>query len=283
MVLLPLESQRVQVRDEGDIVNVAVDGKPRYVFPRKDCALLPIPNTTVEMLAELLAERLRAELDEAGRPRRDGDRDGSRGELRPERGLSGHLSVTNGAMPGAHQVGGIRAVQRRRHERAITPADASSCRSSASRTPPPASSVTSGAARRRARSRADRGRGPIPRGRRRARSSRLRPRPPRLERVPRAGARPAQRASDRPAVAQVEAEHNRVTPDRRCDVSERGEGWQRFQANHHARRTTIAGSLRLCRGRRPRIEPDRKVARQHAAHGLLVVCPTRSMASRSAM
>ena len=35
-------------------VTVAVDGKPRYVFPRSDCALLPIPNTTVEMLAELL-------------------------------------------------------------------------------------------------------------------------------------------------------------------------------------------------------------------------------------
>ena len=35
-------------------MTVAVDGKPRYLFPRRDCALLPIPNTTVEMLAELL-------------------------------------------------------------------------------------------------------------------------------------------------------------------------------------------------------------------------------------
>jgi 6-pyruvoyltetrahydropterin/6-carboxytetrahydropterin synthase len=66
LVLLPLESDRVQVRAEGETVTVAVDGKPRYVFPRRDCALLPIPNTTVEMLAEMLADRLRLELEKTG-------------------------------------------------------------------------------------------------------------------------------------------------------------------------------------------------------------------------
>jgi 6-pyruvoyltetrahydropterin/6-carboxytetrahydropterin synthase len=66
LVLLPTRSDRVQVREEGDIVTVAVDGRPRYVFPRRDCALLPIPNTTVEMLAEMLIDRLRAALDTAG-------------------------------------------------------------------------------------------------------------------------------------------------------------------------------------------------------------------------
>lgn len=66
LVLLPLQSDRVTVAEEGEIVNVAVDGKPRYVFPRRDCALLPIPNTTVEMLAQLLTDRLRAELDTLG-------------------------------------------------------------------------------------------------------------------------------------------------------------------------------------------------------------------------
>jgi 6-pyruvoyltetrahydropterin/6-carboxytetrahydropterin synthase len=60
LVLLPLESDRVTVVDEGDIVRVSVDGKPRYTFPRRDCALLPIPNTTVEMLARLLTTRLKA-------------------------------------------------------------------------------------------------------------------------------------------------------------------------------------------------------------------------------
>jgi 6-pyruvoyltetrahydropterin/6-carboxytetrahydropterin synthase len=66
VVLLPLESDRVKVAVDGEVVNVAVDGKPRYVFPRRDCALLPIPNTTVEMLAKLLAGRLKAEIDKLG-------------------------------------------------------------------------------------------------------------------------------------------------------------------------------------------------------------------------
>jgi 6-pyruvoyltetrahydropterin/6-carboxytetrahydropterin synthase len=66
LVLLPLQSARVQVTEEGDVVKVAVDGKQRYVFPKRDCALLPIPNTTVEMLAQMLTERLRAELESAG-------------------------------------------------------------------------------------------------------------------------------------------------------------------------------------------------------------------------
>jgi 6-pyruvoyltetrahydropterin/6-carboxytetrahydropterin synthase len=66
LVLLPLASQRITVLEEGEIVHVKVDGKLRYVFPRRDCALLPVPNTTVEMLAELLATRLRGELDAQG-------------------------------------------------------------------------------------------------------------------------------------------------------------------------------------------------------------------------
>ena len=59
LVLLPTESSRIQVVEEGERVTVAVDGQPRYVFPRRDCALLPIPNTTVEMLAKLLTIRLK--------------------------------------------------------------------------------------------------------------------------------------------------------------------------------------------------------------------------------
>ena len=59
LVLLPLRSDRVKVFEEGENVRVDVDGKPRYLFPRKDCSLLPIPNTTVEMLAELLTSRLK--------------------------------------------------------------------------------------------------------------------------------------------------------------------------------------------------------------------------------
>ena len=65
-VLLPLENARLQVVETGESVTVAYEGTPRYLFPRRDCVLLPIPNTTVEMLAELLAGRLRAELESMG-------------------------------------------------------------------------------------------------------------------------------------------------------------------------------------------------------------------------
>ncbi|MEP7086510.1 MAG: 6-carboxytetrahydropterin synthase [Gemmatimonadota bacterium] len=61
-VLLPLENPKVQVKTDGDRVLVAYEHKPRYVFPLSDCALLPIPNTTVEMLAQYLAGQARAAL-----------------------------------------------------------------------------------------------------------------------------------------------------------------------------------------------------------------------------
>jgi 6-pyruvoyltetrahydropterin/6-carboxytetrahydropterin synthase len=65
-VLLPLQNPKIQVAEAGESVTVAYQGTPRYVFPRSDCALLPIPNTTVEMLAELLTSRLRGELESMG-------------------------------------------------------------------------------------------------------------------------------------------------------------------------------------------------------------------------
>ena len=65
-VLLPLENPKIQVSEEGDAVMVAYEGQLRYRFPRVDCSLLPVPNTTVEMLAELLAGRCRAQLEKMG-------------------------------------------------------------------------------------------------------------------------------------------------------------------------------------------------------------------------
>lgn len=65
-VLLPLDNPRLQVVTRDGAVHVAYEQKPRYVFPEKDCVLLSIPNTTVEMLATLLAKRLARELAEAG-------------------------------------------------------------------------------------------------------------------------------------------------------------------------------------------------------------------------
>ena len=65
-VLLPLHNPKIQVVEDGDTVRVAYEGKPRYVFPRVDCALLPVTNTTVEMLAEMLAGQLEDELKRQG-------------------------------------------------------------------------------------------------------------------------------------------------------------------------------------------------------------------------
>jgi 6-pyruvoyltetrahydropterin/6-carboxytetrahydropterin synthase len=64
-VLLPLENPKLSVGEQGDMITVAYEGRPRYVFPREDCALLAIPNTTVEMLAQYLAGRVRSELSTA--------------------------------------------------------------------------------------------------------------------------------------------------------------------------------------------------------------------------
>lgn len=65
-VLLPLGNPKIGVVEDGAAVKVSYEGQPRYVFPRGDCALLPVPNTTVEMLAEMLATRLRSLLEDAG-------------------------------------------------------------------------------------------------------------------------------------------------------------------------------------------------------------------------
>ena len=65
-VLLPLENPKIRIIEEGDMVKVEHEGRLKYVFPRTDCALLPVPNTTVEMLAELLTNRLRPELEAHG-------------------------------------------------------------------------------------------------------------------------------------------------------------------------------------------------------------------------
>ena len=65
-VLLPTRNPRLAIQRTGARLSVALDGEPKYVFPVEDCALLEIPNTTVEMLAEYLAIRVLAELREAG-------------------------------------------------------------------------------------------------------------------------------------------------------------------------------------------------------------------------
>ena len=53
-VLLPTENSKLAFHESGAQLAVDYFGEPKYVFPRSDCALLPIANTTAEMLAQYL-------------------------------------------------------------------------------------------------------------------------------------------------------------------------------------------------------------------------------------
>jgi 6-pyruvoyltetrahydropterin/6-carboxytetrahydropterin synthase len=60
-VLLPLENPQIQLTERDGGVAVAY-GEKRYFFPRQDVFLLPVPNTTAEMLARYLGRRVQDEL-----------------------------------------------------------------------------------------------------------------------------------------------------------------------------------------------------------------------------
>ncbi len=61
-VLLPTLNPKLAFREEGNRIAVDYFGTPTYVFPRTDCALLEIQNSTAEMLAQYLGTRVRNEL-----------------------------------------------------------------------------------------------------------------------------------------------------------------------------------------------------------------------------
>lgn len=65
-VLLPASNPALTVHEATETVTVAYDGEPRYRFPATDCVVLPIPNTTVEMLAHYLAGQVKGELKTRG-------------------------------------------------------------------------------------------------------------------------------------------------------------------------------------------------------------------------
>jgi 6-pyruvoyltetrahydropterin/6-carboxytetrahydropterin synthase len=65
-VLLPQHNPKLAFREEGNRIAVDYFGESTYVFPRADCALLPISNTTAEMLAQYLGTRARDELARSG-------------------------------------------------------------------------------------------------------------------------------------------------------------------------------------------------------------------------
>jgi 6-pyruvoyltetrahydropterin/6-carboxytetrahydropterin synthase len=65
-VLLPTLNPKLTFREEGERIAVDYFGQPTYVFPKRDCALLPIPNSTAEMLAQYLGSQMREELVAGG-------------------------------------------------------------------------------------------------------------------------------------------------------------------------------------------------------------------------
>lgn len=65
-VLLPTGNSKLAFREEGDAVLVDYLGKPTYRFPSRDCAMLPIANTTAEMIAEWVATNIARDLAEQG-------------------------------------------------------------------------------------------------------------------------------------------------------------------------------------------------------------------------
>jgi 6-pyruvoyltetrahydropterin/6-carboxytetrahydropterin synthase len=65
-VLLPTQNPKLSFHEDGDRLRVDYFGRPTYVFPTRDCALLPIQNSTAEMLAQYLGGRVRDELNRNG-------------------------------------------------------------------------------------------------------------------------------------------------------------------------------------------------------------------------
>lgn len=60
-MLLPGQSAYIRLEDDGP--NIVARYRDRYwSFPRDECVVLPIPNTTTELLARYIAERLLAEM-----------------------------------------------------------------------------------------------------------------------------------------------------------------------------------------------------------------------------
>lgn len=64
-MLLPLHNSHLSLSEAGDEITVRYRAK-RYVFPRAEVVLLPIPNTTAEKIAEWIGGELEAELRTRG-------------------------------------------------------------------------------------------------------------------------------------------------------------------------------------------------------------------------
>lgn len=68
-MLLPTENPRIVVSESDDEVTARFDHL-RWVFPASQCVLLPMVNTTAELLARWIGRELAAALADAGQPLR---------------------------------------------------------------------------------------------------------------------------------------------------------------------------------------------------------------------
>ncbi len=66
-MMLPTQSRLIRLEDEGSNIRARY-GDRYWSFPRDECVLLPIANTTAELLADYIARRLATALREAGLP-----------------------------------------------------------------------------------------------------------------------------------------------------------------------------------------------------------------------
>ncbi len=62
-VLLPKDHPQIRIEDDGREVTATFSDR-RWTFPRGDCRLLPVANTTAELLAAYIGERLLTSLGE---------------------------------------------------------------------------------------------------------------------------------------------------------------------------------------------------------------------------
>lgn len=66
-MLLPEDSPHIRVTDDGSNYECRYRDR-RWSFPKEECVILPVINTTTELIADYLGSRLRAALGDRGLP-----------------------------------------------------------------------------------------------------------------------------------------------------------------------------------------------------------------------
>jgi len=70
-MLVPMKSRQLRIEESEKEIRLSY-GEKQWVFPSGDCICLPIENTTAELMAKWIAERLRADIDRTAKRRFDG-------------------------------------------------------------------------------------------------------------------------------------------------------------------------------------------------------------------